>query len=105
MTVLVDYPEGKVSILGSGAAVAPGAITDNPFGSTVSPNDFDHALKMVELAALGDVLSGDLFKIHFQSCDGASAITAGEFTCTVLDAADTTGNPIKSGVTCAVTVP
>ena len=105
VTVLVDYPEGKVSILGSGAAIPGGVFTDNAFGSTLSPNDFDHALKMVELASLGDTLSGALFQIHFQSCDGASAITAGDFTCTVLDAANSQGNPIPSGVTCGVTVP
>jgi hypothetical protein len=93
------------SINGSGAAIPAGVFTDNAFGSTLSPNDFDHALKMVELASLGDTLSGALFQIHFQSCDGASAITAGEFTCTVLDAANSLGDPIKSGVTCGVTVP
>lgn len=104
-TVLVDYPEGKVSILGSGQAIPAGVFTDNPDLSTLQPNDFDHALKMVVLGAPGSPVLGLLFKIHFESCADASAVTAGDFTCTVIDAADTSGNPIRSGVTCAVTVP
>jgi cysteine-rich repeat protein len=105
VTVLVDYPEGKVSILGSGGAVPAGILTDNPDLSTLSPNDYDHALKAVVLGAPGSPILGLLFKIHFESCDAASAITAGDFTCTVLDAANTSGDHIPSGVTCAVTVP
>jgi cysteine-rich repeat protein len=105
VTVLVDYPEGKVNILGSGSAIPAGVFTDNPDLSTISPNDFDHALKMVVLGAPGSPVLGLLFKIHFNSCEGASAISAGDFTCTVLDAANTNGDHIASGVTCAVTVP
>ena len=105
VTVLVDYPEGKVSIPGSGAAIPSGILTDYPDGSTPGPNDFDHALKNFVLGQLGTPLSGLLFRIHFESCEGASAPVAGDFTCTVLDASDTSGNPIASGVTCNVTVP
>lgn len=105
VTVLVDYPEGKVNLPGSGGAIPDGILTDYPEGATPGPNDFDHALRNFVLGQLGSPLSGLLFKIHFESCDGASAPVAGDFTCTVIDASDTSGTPIPSGVTCAVTVP
>jgi cysteine-rich repeat protein len=103
--VLVDYPEGKVSILGSGGSIPAGIITDNPGLSSVTPNDYDHALQALVQDTSGSTILGLLFKIHFESCNGASAITAGDFTCTVIDAADPNGSIIPSGVTCAVTVP
>jgi cysteine-rich repeat protein len=105
VTVLVDYPEGKVSIPGSGANVVAGILTDYPAGSTPGPNDYDHALRNVVVGQLGSPISGLLFKIHFESCEGASAPVPGDFTCTVVDASTTLGDPIPSGVTCTVTVP
>jgi cysteine-rich repeat protein len=105
VTVLVDYPEGKVSIPGSGAAVVDGILTDYPDGATPGPNDLDHALRNVVVGQIGEAFSGLLFRIHFESCDGASAPVAGDFTCTVIDASVTLGTPIPSGVTCSVTVP
>jgi cysteine-rich repeat protein len=105
VTLLVDYPEGKVSIPGSGSSIPAGILTDYPDGATPGPNDLDHALHNFVLGQLGTPLSGQLFRIHFESCQSASAPTAGDFICTVLNASDTTGTPIPSGVTCAVTVP
>jgi hypothetical protein len=107
VVVLVDYPEGKVNILGSGGAIPNGTFTDGPDLASLSPNDFDHALKMVVAGASGGAIPvGLLFKTHYESCDGAAAPIASDFTCTVLDAADTpVGAHIPSGVTCAVTVP
>jgi cysteine-rich repeat protein len=105
VTVLVDYPEGKVSIPGSGGAIPAGILTDYPDGSTPGPNDYDHALRNFVLGQLGTPVSGLLFKVHFESCQSASVPVAGDFTCTVIDASDTSGTPIASGVTCAVTVP
>jgi cysteine-rich repeat protein len=103
--VLVDYPEGKVFIPGSGGAIPVGILTDSPGLSSVTPNDYDHALQALVQDTSGSTILGLLFKIHFESCNGANAITAGDFTCTVIDAADTNGSIIPSGVTCAVTVP
>jgi hypothetical protein len=104
-TVLIDYPEGKVSILGSGTSIPVGVITDPPDLGSVTPNDLEHVLRAFVQGATGSPILGLIFKIHFESCTGAQAITAGDFTCTVIDAADTTGTPIQSGVTCSVTVP
>jgi cysteine-rich repeat protein len=105
ITVLVDYPEGKVSVLGSGTSIPAGVITDNPGLSSVTPNDYDHALRAFVLDT-SSPLVGLLFKIHFESCADAPAITASDFTCTVLDAADTSGGIIPAAsLTCTVTVP
>ena len=103
ITVFVDYPEGKVSIPGSGGGVPGGIITDLPgfaFGQT---NDLDHALiqAVVDSAAFP---SGTLFNIHFETCNGAPAPTSGEFSCTVTAAGDENLDPID-GVTCSVSVP
>lgn len=103
ITVFVDYPEGKVSIPGSGAGVPTGIITDLPgfaFGQT---NDLDHALiqAVVDASAFP---SGLLHRIHFETCADAPAPTAGEFTCAVQSAGDADLQPIP-GVTCSVSLP
>jgi cysteine-rich repeat protein len=104
LTVLVDYPEGMVSIPGSGGDIAEGILTDYPDGSTPGPNDYDHALRNFVLGPFGTPLSGLLFKIHFESCQSAPAPVPGDFTCTVVAAADSVGSVI-TGATCSVTVP
>jgi cysteine-rich repeat protein len=103
ITVFLDYPEGKVSIPGSGAAVPAGIITDLPgfaFGQT---NDLDHALIQAVVDA-GAFPSGLLFNIHFETCAGAAAPTPGDFACTVQSAGDPDLVPI-AGVTCSVQLP
>jgi cysteine-rich repeat protein len=103
ITVFVEYPEGDVSIPGSGASVPTGVITNLPpfaFGQT---NDLDHALiqAVVETASFP---AGLLFEIHFETCAGAPAPTSGDFACTVLTAGDANLQPI-AGVTCSVVIP
>jgi len=103
ITVFLEYPEGKVSIPGSGASVPTGIITDLPgfaFGQT---NDLDHALIQAVVDA-GAFPSGLLFNIHFETCEGAATPTLGEFACTVQSAGDADLNPIP-GVTCSVELP
>jgi cysteine-rich repeat protein len=103
ITVFLDYPEGKVSIPGSGGSVPSGIITDLPgfaFGQT---NDLDHAL--IQAVVDGTAFpSGQLFKVHFEDCLAAGAPIASEFTCTVLTAGDAGLVPI-AGVTCSVSLP
>jgi cysteine-rich repeat protein len=103
ITVFLDYPEGEVSIPGSGASVPSGIITDLPGFAFGQSNDLDHALiqAVVDSSAFP---SGQLFKVHFETCDGAPAPTAGEFSCQVLAAGDASLQPI-SGVTCSVSIP
>ena len=102
--VFVDYPEGKVSILGSGS-VSPTEI-DTILGEpdTVAGfNDVDHGLTGVLAEGTGGNfgLTGDLFTVHFETCNAAPAPAPSEFTCTVLEAADALGKALK-GVTCSV---
>jgi hypothetical protein len=102
--VFVDYPEGKVSILGSGTP-APGEI-DTVLGepdTVASFNDVDHGLTGVLAEGTGNNFgpSGDLFTVRFETCNAAPAPAPGEFSCTVLEAADALGKALK-GVTCSV---
>ena len=103
MTVLLDYPEGKVSLPGSGGSIPAGIIADFPSGASGASNDFDHALRQV-VSRTTNMPEGLLFRVHFEDCQSAPAPVAGDFTCTVLDAADQNGIDV-SGVTCSVTVP
>jgi hypothetical protein len=65
-------------------------------------NDHDHGLTGVLAEGTGGNFgtSGDLFTVHFGTCSGAGAATAGEFSCSVIEAADGLGKPL-TGVTCA----
>jgi cysteine-rich repeat protein len=100
LTVLLDYPEGKVRVPGSGGSVPAGIVTDLPLGALGVTNDLDHALRQV-LAGAFEIPDGLLFRVHFENCVGAPSPVRGDFTCEVLDAADTSGAPLP-GVTCAV---
>jgi len=103
ITVFLDYPEGQVIIPGSGAETAvQDSITDLPGFAFGQANDLDHAL----IEAIADTAafpSGLLFKVHFQSCDGATP-AANTFACTVTAAGAADLTPI-SGVTCSISVP
>jgi cysteine-rich repeat protein len=106
--VFVDYPEGKVNIPGSGDVTLGGDITDildNPF-TVASMNDQDHGLTATLAEGTASptgfsVTAGDLFTVHFETCLGAPAAVAGDFACTVVDAADPAAKPL-AGVTCTV---
>jgi hypothetical protein len=91
----VDYPEGKVTAATKGTP---------PFGVSIDLNDLLYAFS-VEALKLGG-LPATLTPVTFQTCDGAAAATAGDFTCTVTDASDDLGNVVDpSTLSCAVTVP
>ena len=106
--VFVDYPESKLSIPGSGDVTLGGDITDildAPF-TVASMNDQDHGLRGTLAEGTGSptgfsAASGDLFTIHFETCNGAPAAVAGDFGCTVIDAADPAAKAL-TGVTCTV---
>jgi cysteine-rich repeat protein len=100
ITVLLDYPEGQVIVPGSGGQVPSGVITDTPGFALAQPNDLDYALR----EALVDTFAfpqGLLFRVHLETCMGASLPTAGDFACTVEAAGDVDSVPIE-GVTCSV---
>jgi cysteine-rich repeat protein len=104
LTLLVDYPEGRVIIPGSGDDPAVvGSITHLPFGALSQPNDLDYAL--LESIVKGTALTpGRALTIQFETCACSTAPSAADFTCTVLDASDPDGVTV-AGVTCAVVVP
>jgi cysteine-rich repeat protein len=107
MTVLLDYPEGKVIVPGSGGHPPSGSvpvtvITGLPAGAVGNINDFEHVFREVVASGSG-FPEGQLFVANFESCQGATAPSAGEFTCTVLDASDAFGLDVV-GVTCTVEV-
>jgi cysteine-rich repeat protein len=102
--VLVDYPEGQVSIPGSGNDSSVRMhITNVPSGAFSTPNDLDYALREV-VASASALPPGRLFTIDFQDCQGASAPAPGDFTCMVEDATDPFGNTV-TGVSCAIESP
>jgi hypothetical protein len=91
----VDYPEGKITAATKGSP---------PFGVSIDLNDLLYAFS-VEALKLGG-LPATLTPVTFQTCDGAAAATAGDFTCSVTDASDDLGNVVDpSTLSCAVTVP
>ena len=101
ITVLVDYPEGKVGIPGSGGeATVKSSITNLPAGALGTPNDLDYAVREV-VASFSPIPEGRLFTLTLQDCQGVTPPAASEFSCRVEDAADQLGLPVD-GVTCTV---
>jgi cysteine-rich repeat protein len=90
----VDYPEGKIT---NPSATAP-------FGVSNDVNQLGYGFT-VEAVKLGG-LPSPLLTLTFQTCQGAPAATATDFTCKVTDASDDLGNVVDPNtVTCTVTVP
>jgi len=105
ITVLVDYPEGQVSIPGSaGAPSVRGRILMLPNGAFGAPNDLDYALRESVAVSSGSLTPGRLFEMNFDDCQGASAPAPSDFGCTVEAASDAFGNAV-SDVACSVTAP
>ena len=104
VTVNLDYPEGKVSLQGIGGDIPAGIVT--PLYGSSSTNDFDHALRHVQFDAF-DFGDTNITTFAFNACNAATVPTAGEFSCTVVDAGQEDGaGGFQSvlGVTCSVTV-
>jgi cysteine-rich repeat protein len=98
-TIELDYPEGKVSLPGTG--FDPASIQNIALASSFTSVDFDHALRIVvgEPGGLGN----DIAQLDFVACSAAPAPVVGDFTCTVKDAADASSQPLTT--TCSVTIP
>ena len=103
--VLVDYPEGKISIPGSGPV--DGRISGLPASVNAASNDLDHALRefVSKSVPFTSIPAGQLFRVNFETCASAPAPVAGDFTCTVLSASDPFGALVTGVTTCSVTVP
>ena len=110
LTVLVDYPEGKVDLPGNGTSGFPsGTFSGVPSGSTISVNDLNfngkgHALRYTIAGQSGGALTpGQILRLKMLDCAGVVAPTADEFLCTVIAASDPFTNHID-GVRCFVVV-
>ncbi len=102
LTLLIDYPEGKVTIPGSGNATSVRqTIINVQSGALSSPFDLDYALREQIAGTSNPLTPGRLFTINFLDCLGATPPTAADFTCMVQVATDPLGLP-DTGVTCAV---
>jgi cysteine-rich repeat protein len=109
LTVLVDYPEGRVNLPGSGGAIPPGILFDFPSGTSPQANDIGnqgYALREVIVKATAITpRPGQLFKINFEDCEGATPPAGTDFACTVETAFSPDGITPVAGATCSVTVP
>lgn len=99
----IDYPEGKVG-LGTTGLLGPSRFTETPPGTTFGANNLGYGVKMSGFAGSGIIPVGKLAKFIFSPCDGALPVTSGEFSCTVLSAADPTADLVTASTTCTVTV-
>src|ERR1700687_4163484 len=100
LTLLVGYKSGTVSLPGSGAATSVGSrLKNRPSNAIFAFNDLDYALRTV-VSRSGGFISGRLYTIDFDSCNGAPAPTAANFGCTVEGCSNTFGS--VTGCTCSV---
>ena len=95
VTIFVRYPESKISI--------PSGGSDEPVKQSVSgtppdvlqvPNDLDYGLREV-MVGTKPFHPGRLFTVQFRDCRGAAPPAAGDLKCTVEDAADPAGGPVR----------
>lgn len=101
--VLLDYPEGRITIPGSGVGATSAVTPSVPPGTFVNVNDLDHLLR-VTIAAAAAIPPSKVFDVRFQDCAGAPVPAPGDLGCTVVNASDPFTNPV-SGVTCSVALP
>ena len=110
LTVLLDYPEGKVDLPGNNTTFPSGTLSGAPSGSSVSVNDLNfngkgHAVRVTIAGQNGTALPvGQIVRFKFQDCQGATAPTADQFLCTVISATDPFLNHVD-GVRCFVVLP
>jgi len=105
LTLVVRYNDTKVAIPGSASDAQVNASV-TPAGSfSVTPGDTNYALRGVVLDTFfAGVPSGTAFTIDFDTCDGAPAPTAADFSCAVESASDEAFAPVTDA-TCSVSVP
>jgi cysteine-rich repeat protein len=105
LTIFLRYPDGVVQIPGMASDdQVQSRVTNLPENAFATPNDLDFALRLVMVSTdQTPFVPGPLFTVEFDRCQGAPPPVAGDFTCIVEDAADTSLQPV-TGVTCAVTV-
>jgi hypothetical protein len=103
-TTLLGYRSNRASLPGSGmvTTVRQRVTYPSPLPNSTAISDLDYAVRVVigRTAGLSD---GLLYSVKFDRCQGAPAVTAADFGCTV-EACAGAGGPI-AGCTCTVTGP
>jgi cysteine-rich repeat protein len=103
MSLLVDYPEGKLTLEGTGRVPPERFIPVAHEGRfLVAGFDLDHAVRVVA-ASDQEIEPGALARIVFTRCQGRGAPAADEIACAVIEASDPFQNA-RENVTCSVTV-
>jgi cysteine-rich repeat protein len=108
LTVLVDYPEGKVALPADSDRLAA-ALSGLPPGTS----EQHHVLGTLGFALREVVVKatpitprpGPLFHVRFLDCKDAQPPTAVDFSCTVRQAFAPDATTPVAGATCSVTVP
>jgi cysteine-rich repeat protein len=101
VTIELDYPEGKVSLPGTGFE---GDVTNLTAG-VMDSLDFDHAIRIVvsDAAAFGQT---QMAQLDFVDCSVGGPPVVGDFPCTVTGAFGAGGTPnLTASTTCTVTIP
>ena len=99
LMVLIDYPENLVFIPGGADQPETQAvITDRPAGAQCVVNDRDHELQ-VGCLSVGGFPEGRMFRVAFGDCAGGEPPSPAQFTCTVLEAADTGAKKVPTRCT------
>jgi cysteine-rich repeat protein len=109
LTLLLDYPEGRISLPGSSDDPTVIERVTSPAGFSVTPNDLDYALRAVLVdPLLNGISGGTALSADFDICAGEAVPVARNFTCTVVDATgvDDQGTlfNVTGQVTCTVVV-
>ncbi len=103
LTLFIQYPDGVVSIPTSGNTAAvrervtsgtfpPPTVNDRNYGLTTLVND------------IFGVPEGTALSISFDTCEGAGAPSAEDFSCVVQDATDDTPSTVTEQVSCSVSI-
>jgi len=109
LTLLLDYPEGKVNLPVNGSDNLRTALTGFPAGTSEQHNVLGlagHALREVVIKATPITpRPGPLLRVHFYDCKGATPPAPSDFTCTVTHAFAPDGKTEVAGSTCSVSLP
>jgi hypothetical protein len=102
----VDHPEKKVGIEGEGIAIPPTTISGAPPGAIATANDLGDRVRIV-ISSAGELPTNKpLLTLHFARCASATAVTAADFSCKVVDVADPHANELPVDIVrCTVAKP
>jgi cysteine-rich repeat protein len=103
VAVLVDYPENRLNIPGTGNDLTDRQhVAGTPASVLPMIVDLEYGLRL-NLAGTRPLNSPTIARVTFEKCVDAPAVTAADFKCVVLEAYDKNFQPAQ-GVTCTVTL-